>query len=265
LERGLANLLIVVVVLSMALTPLLIIAYERWLRPRFVGCVAPPEDTTIDPEDNPVIIAGYGRFGQVVSRMLVAGRISCTLLDHDAGQIEFTGRFGNKVFYGDASRRELLEAAGADRARLLVVAIDDVDKAVEMVRIAKQHFPGLRVLARAYDRRHAYRLMGAGTDVVTRETFGSALIMGEEAYKLLGFDDAQAYRIMRTFKRHDEEGLEKLYELWGDDHSYGLQVRAHLEDLKQVLQDDTEMAEAHFRDAWNVLKDAGVKRREKEG
>jgi monovalent cation:proton antiporter-2 (CPA2) family protein len=259
LERDLANLLVVVVVLSMMITPLLIITYERWLRPRFQDCVSPPEDTTIEDDDNPVIIAGYGRFGQIVQRMLSAGRISSTLLDHDAGQIELTGRFGNKVFYGDASRRELLEAAGATRAKLLVVAIDNRDKAVEMVRVARQHFPQLKVLARAYDRPHAYRLMEAGADEISRETFGSALIMGEAAYKALGYDDAQAYRIMRTFRRHDEEGIEKLFEVWGDDHHYGVQIRQHLDELKKVLEDDSEMAEDHFKEAWRVLRDAEAK------
>lgn len=255
--RDLTSLLIVVVVLSMMVTPVLIIAYERWLRPLFVDCVAKPEEETeIDEDDNPVIIAGYGRFGQIVSRMLKAGRINCTLLDHDAGQIEFTGRFGNKVFYGDASRRELLEAAGASRAKLLVVAIDNRGKAVEMVRTARQNFPKLKVLARAYDRSHAYRLMEAGAHAVTRETFGSALIMGEEAYKALGYDESQAYRIMRTFRRHDEEGLEKLYALWGDDQKYGMQIRAHLDELMKVLEDDTAMAEEHFREAWRHMRDA---------
>lgn len=259
IQPDLANLMIVVVVLSMMVTPLLIIAYQRWVQPRFVDCVSAPPADEIDEDDNPVIIAGFGRFGQVVSRMLRAGQVSCTLLDHDASQIEFTGRFGNKVFYGDASRRELLEAAGAARARLLVVAIDHRDKAVEMVRVAKQHFPGLEVLARAYDRSHAYRLMEAGADAVIRETFGSALLVGEAAYKVLGYDEAHAYGIMRSFKRHDEEGLEKLYELWGDDRRYGIGVRQHLDELKKVLQDDTEMAEAHFREAWKHLRNAEAK------
>jgi voltage-gated potassium channel Kch len=261
LERELANLLILVVVLSMMMTPLLIIAYERWLRPLFATSIAPPDDTPIDEDDNPVIIAGFGRFGQIVSRMLRAGQIRCTLLDHDSGQIELTGRFGNKVFYGDASRRELLEAAGASRAKLLVVAIDQRAKAIEMVRVAKEHFPELKVLARAYDRPHTYQLMEAGADVVTRETFGSALIVGEEAYKALGYDDAQAYRIMRIFKRHDEEGLEKLYELWGDDKRYGMEIRQHLDELKKVLQDDSDTAEDHFREAWKLLRDAETNQR----
>ena len=117
----------------------------------------------------------------------------------------------------------------------------------------------MKLLARAYDRSHAYQLMEAGADVITRETFGSALIMGEEALKLLGYENSQAYRIMRTFKHHDELGLQKLYEVWGDDHAYGLRVRQHVEDLEQVLKDDSEETEAHFREAWKFLQGAEAK------
>jgi monovalent cation:proton antiporter-2 (CPA2) family protein len=257
ISSDLANLLIVVVVLRMMITPIMIIAYERLIRPKFVDCVAPPEDADMDVEDSPVIIAGYGRFGQVVSRLLKAEGIRSTLLDHDAGQIEMVARFGNKVFYGDASRNELLESAGAAKAQLLVIAIDERRKAVKMVESSKQHFPNLRVLARAFDRPHAYELMDAGADVITRETFGSALIMGEEALKLLDYDEAQAYRVMRTFKHHDEMGLRKLYGVWGDDHAYGLRVRQNIEQLEKVLQDDTQEAEEQFKMAWDHIK--GVK------
>jgi monovalent cation:proton antiporter-2 (CPA2) family protein len=258
------NLLVVVVVLSMVLTPLLIILYERLVRPLFRDSVAVPEDESIEAGPNPVIIAGYGRFGQIVSRLLRADGIESTLLDHDSGQIELTGRFGNKVFFGDASRLQLLQAAGAEDAKLLVIAIDEREKAVQMVQAAKQFFPHLKTLARAYDRSHAYRLMEAGADVVTRETFGSALIMGEEALLLLGYDPARAYRLMRSFKRHDEEGLHKLYEVWGDDHAYGLRVRQNIEQLERVLKDDSEEAEGHFRDAWQSMQDAETRRFSKD-
>ena len=254
------NLLVVVVVLSMVLTPLLMIAYERLVRPLFRDLVAAPADDAIHAEPTPVIIAGYGRFGQIVSRLLRADGIEATLLDHDSGQIELTGRFGNKVFFGDASRVQLLQAAGAEQAKLLVIAIDDRDKAVQMVQAARQYFPHLKTLARAYDRSHAYRLMEAGADVVTRETFGSALILGEEALLLLGYDPARAYRLMRSFKRHDEEGLRKLFEVWGDDHAYGLRVRQNIEQLERVLRDDSEEAEGHFRDAWQSMRDAETRR-----
>ena len=237
----LASMLIVVVVMTMIATPLLMITYERLIRPRFVDCVSPREDDEIDAGPNPVIVAGYGRFGQIVSRLLTADGIQTTLLDHDSGQIEMTGRFGYKVFYGDASRVQLLQSAGAEEARLLVIAIDDREKAVQMAVSAKQFFPHLKVLARAYDRSHAYELMDVGAEVVTRETFGSALVMGEEALKLMGYDDAHAYRVMRTFKKHDEEGLKKLYEVWGDDQAYGLRIRQYVEDLEKVLKDDSDV------------------------
>jgi monovalent cation:proton antiporter-2 (CPA2) family protein len=252
----LSNLLVVVVVLSMALTPLLFIAYERLVRPRFIDCVSAPQDDDIETEPNPVIIAGFGRFGQIVSRLLRADGVETTLLDHDSGQIELSGRFGFKVFYGDASHVQLLQAAGAESAKLLVIAIDDRDKAVQMVQSAKQFFPQLRTLARAYDRSHAYELMDAGADAVTRETFGSALIMGEEALRLLGYDEARAYRVMRTFKRHDEDGLRKLYAVWGDDQAYGLGVRQSVEQLEKVLRNDSAEVETHFREAYQFIHSA---------
>jgi len=261
ISSDLSNLLIVVVVLSMVLTPLLIIAYDRLLRPRFVDCVSPREDDEIDDGPSPVIVAGYGRFGQIVSRLLTADGVDTTLLDHDSSQIELTGRFGYKVFYGDASRVQLLQAAGAEEAKLLVIAIDERGKAVQMVTAVKQFFPHLKILARAFDRSHAYQLMDAGADVITRETFGSALIMGEEALKLLGYDDAQAYGLMRTFKRHDEEGLEKLYEVWGDDEAYGLKVRENVGQLEKVLKDDRAEAVKHFSKAWKHLQGAESRRK----
>ncbi len=264
ISSDLSNLLIVVVVLTMVLTPLLLIAHDRLVRPRFIDCVSAPEDEDIDAGSSPVIIAGYGRFGQIVSRLLTADGIQTTLLDHDSGQIELTGRFGYKVFYGDASRVQLLQSAGAEEARLLVIAIDDKAKAVQMVTSARQFFPQLKVLARAYDRSHAYELMDAGADVITRETFGSALVMGEEALKLLGYDDAKAYRVMRTFKRHDEEGLQKLYEVWGDDQAYGLRVRQNIEDLEKVLRDDSEDEQVHFKQAWKYLQKVENMTRDRE-
>ncbi|NIP17672.1 MAG: potassium transporter [Xanthomonadales bacterium] len=243
--RGeIANLLIVVVVLSMIATPLVLIAYERIIQPRFAGSAsAGTESGEIEEQDNQVIIAGYGRFGQIVSRLLQASGFSTTLLDHDVGQIELVSRFGSKVFYGDASRAELLKAAGAGRAKLLVIAIDDREKTVNMVDTARMHFPGLKVLARAYDRRHAYELINAGADVIRRETFGSALMVGEEALKLLGYDEERAHRNALKFKLHDEQGLRKLYEVWGDDQAYGLRIRQNLEDLETVLRDDQSSGE----------------------
>jgi len=243
LNLELANLLILVVALSMVLTPVAIIIFEKFIQPRLYSTCEEREDDEIDDADNPVIIAGYGRFGQVVSRLLKASGFESTLLDHDAGQIELTGRFGSRVFYGDAANVELLRAAGAEQARLLVIAIDEREKAVDMIHSAKMQFPELKILVRAYDRTHAYALIHAGADFISRETFGSALATGEEALKLLGFEDKRAKRMVASFDKHDTEGMHKLSEVWGDDHEYGLRIRQNLEDLEQVLQADMQEEE----------------------
>jgi monovalent cation:proton antiporter-2 (CPA2) family protein len=240
LSADIASHLIMVVVLSMMLTPVTIILFEKLIQPRMSGTCDGREDDEIDQDNSPVIIAGYGRFGQIVSRLLKASGFESTLLDHDAGQIEMTGRFGSKVFYGDAARGELLKSAGAERARLLVIAIDDREKTVQMIHVAKMQFPRIKVLARAYDRLHAYELIEAGADFIARETYGSALAMGQEALILLGHDEERAKRMAATFDKHDTEGMHRLYEVWGDDHEYGLQIRQNLEILEQVLKADTD-------------------------
>jgi len=243
LNVDIANQLIMVVVLSMVLTPIAIIVFEKVIQPRLINTCADREPDEIDSADNPVIIAGYGRFGQIVSRFLKASGNEATLLDHDAGQIELSGRFGSKVFYGDAANGELLKSAGAGQARLLVIAIDDREKAIEMIHIAHMHFPELKVFARAYDRTHAFELIHAGADYISRETFGSALAMGEEALKLLGQSESRAKRLSTRFDEHDTEGMHRLSEVWGDDHEYGLRIRQNLEDLETVLKTDLEAPE----------------------
>lgn len=250
LPNSVAEPLVAAVALSMVCAPLLIIVYERFISPLFSGTEEVEEQEAMDQQDNPVIVAGYGRFGQVVARLLTANGFKTTLLDHDVGQIELTRRFGYKVFYGDASRVDLLQAAGAAHARLLVVAIDDREKVVQLVQLARMHFPELKVLARAFDRRHAYDLIKEGADVITRETFGSALMMGESALKLLGFRAYQAHRLSMAFKHHDESSLIDLYEVWGDEQAYGLRVRQRTEDLARVLQSDTGEHDEHVEHAW---------------
>lgn len=249
LSTDIANLMIVVVAFSMIITPLMIIFYVRYVQPRYVDFVAPPDGSEVQDLKSPVIVAGFGRFGQVVSRLLKADGYPTTLLDHDASQIELSGRFGNKVFYGDASRVDLLRAAGADKARLLIVAIDDREKCVELVETARLNFPSLKILARAYDRPHAYQLMAANADGVTRETYGSALLMGEQALELLGSDAARAHRVMDLFREHDEAGLQKMFQAWGDDHAYGLLVSEQLSELEKVLQDDIDDAVGPVEDS----------------
>ncbi len=243
LQSGVFNLLqasslTVIVALSMLVSPLLLLMHE-WLLGRESPQIAVPELSTIEPTQQ-VIIAGYGRFGQIVGRLLTAQGYHLTILDHSPSQIDLLRRFGNKVFYGDAARRDLLQAAGAENAQLLVIAVDQPDKTLEIIKIAQRHFPQLKILARAIDRRHTYELMRLNIAGMRRETFHSALHLGVDALKLMGIQPETAERAGAIFVEHDEQSLLLLSKLWGDDHSYGVAVRQRVEDLKQVLQNDQQ-------------------------
>jgi monovalent cation:proton antiporter-2 (CPA2) family protein len=192
------------VALSMLSTPLLVMLYERVLAPRFAGGAL--RETDVVDDANPVIIAGFGRFGQVVARVLNGMRIGATLIDHDPNQVELVRRFGSKAYYGDATRVDVLEKAGAARARLLVVALDDAEAAMRTVRRARQNFPNLRLIVRAHSRTDAFEYLEMGVPAV-RETFGSALDASEEALRLLDFGPQAARRVVARFRRHDEEML----------------------------------------------------------
>ncbi len=252
LPAELTAVLVAVVAFSMLLTPLLLIVNDRWLQPRFAVPAEERQADGIDEPDNPVIIAGFGRFGQIVGRLLLAHRCPITVLDHSPAQIDLLRRFGWKVFYGDAGRLDLLEAAGAAQAKLLVVAVDDPEKALEIVALAHKHFPKLAILARAQDRRHAYALIRQGVSVIRRETFGSALEMGIDALKLLGVRAHRAHRIAQTFRQHDEAALQEMARLEGDDAVVIARSRQLMNDLEQLLQADGEDLVAGADQSWDV-------------
>lgn len=252
LSSSVAEPLVAVVALSMVFTPLLMIVNERFVQPRLTRTEAEREADEIDDNENPVIIAGFGRFGQIVGRLLIANGCRATLLEHSPTQIDLLRRFGWKIFYGDASRLDLLTAAGARRARLLVIAIDDREKAVEMVKLAHKHFPHLKILARAHDRRHAYELIRQGANVIQRETFGSALEMGVEALKLLGVRSYKAHRAARIFKHHDEEVLHEMAHLEGDETVLVARTRQLADDLAQLLQADDQDLVHYVDGAWDI-------------
>ena len=244
-----ADTLILVVALSMALTPLLMLFNEKFLQPRFSQLDDKPESDTID-ERNQVIIAGFGRFGQIVGRLLHANRIGTTILDSKPSQIEMVRRFGYKVFYGDASRIDLLHAAGAEDAKLLILAIDDKEKSLEIVEIVKKHFPNVEIIARSFDRRHSYELMNLGVQVIQRETFNSALELGESALKILGYRNFQAHRAALAFKHHDEKTLVDLHKHWGDDEAFLTQTKLRNQDLIELLGNDEEEIKENVDHTW---------------
>ena len=194
--------------------------FERVIRPR-VG-TAEKSDRQADhiDEENPVIVAGFGRFGNIVGRLLRANGIGATVLDNDSDRVDILRRLDLKVFYGDATRHDLLEAAGAGDARLIVLALDNQEKNLELVHTVRKHFPNLTILARAIDRPDAYALLDAGVEHVYRETFDSSLRMGVEALRLLGRRGYQAERAARTFRRHDDDALDELRAVRQDRSAY---------------------------------------------
>jgi glutathione-regulated potassium-efflux system ancillary protein KefC len=189
----------------MVCTPIVLLVAERITRLRLRERHVVPEPSGAAPASNPVIIAGFGRYGQVIDRVLASNRIQSTVIDHDPAQIELLRRFGHQVLYGDATRIDLLRAAGADQARLLIVALDDADATTRLVDLARKHFPALQLLVRVRNRTQAYEMLERGIQDFERETFPAALNTAVKALLKLGFDRQKASEAARLFHRHDEE------------------------------------------------------------
>ncbi|MDC0713675.1 monovalent cation:proton antiporter-2 (CPA2) family protein [Stigmatella sp. ncwal1] len=206
MNQALADLMVVTVSLSMAVTPVLFAAYTRWLRPR-LRRKAPRAFDVSPQEDNPVLIAGFGRVGQVVGRLLRAKRIGFTALDISSENIDFLKRFGNNIHYGDASRLDLLRAARADKAKVFVLAIDNVEASLRTAQTVLQHFPHLTIFARARNRQHAYQLLNLGIKNVMRETWVSSLEMGGGVLEALGLTYSESQSALERLRQHDEDLL----------------------------------------------------------
>ncbi|MEY2503911.1 MAG: glutathione-regulated potassium-efflux system ancillary protein KefC [Verrucomicrobiota bacterium] len=245
LPADIANLLVASVALSMAAAPILLLIEEKLVRPYFQDCEPEREADEIDERDNPVILAGFGRFGHIVGRLLRANGFPTTVLDHDADQVETLAKYGMKSFYGDASRLDLLQAAGAARAKLFVLAIDDEAKALQIIETVKQEFPQLKILARATSRQHAYEILRLGVDHVYRETLGSALDLSVDALRELGMDERRARRATEIFRKHDEASVREMAKLPDDDEAYVSIARKHIENLERALASDTGMRDEH--------------------
>ncbi|RYF43309.1 MAG: glutathione-regulated potassium-efflux system protein KefC [Comamonadaceae bacterium] len=207
-----ASLLIGAVAISMLLSPLLLVAIDRLLLPRWANCNVAQLDEISEQQHAPVIIAGFGRYGQIIGRMLTAQGIASTVLDHDAEMIEAARTFGYKVFYGDATRLDLLRTAGAQTAKILVVAVDDKDQSLAIVDLAREHFPHLELVARSRDVTHWNQLRDRGVMRVERELFESSLRSARTVLEVLGFAPHDARRQAMRFRRHNIALFEKMYE-----------------------------------------------------
>jgi len=237
----LAAMLTLVVALSMLATPLLLLVNELLIEPRFADRSPVRPADAID-EQSPVIIVGFGRVGQIVGRLLHANRIPTTILDRDPSLIETIRKFGFKVFYGDGARLDLLRAAGAERARLIVVAVDDHAQTAEIVDLVHQHFPNLTVLARAWDLVHAFDLRDHGVERPERESFEGALRMGETALRTLGFGAYQAKQAAHRFRAYDEQTNDRIYAVHRQDLSKRISIsQESRRDLEALIQSDEKV------------------------
>jgi glutathione-regulated potassium-efflux system protein KefB len=242
LDMAMRDRLVAIVGMSMALTPLLMIAIDRLigLRP------APKPKRSFDtiPDGNPqVILAGFGRFGQIVARLLVAQKIPFVALETDAEQVDFMRRFGNTIYYGDPARPELLRAAGAAHARIFINAIDDVESSLRTVRVVRRLYPDLKVFARAHDRRHAWQLMDLGVEVF-RETFASGLEMGREVLVALGVPREAAEERTQRFREHDEHLLATQHLIYDDESALLESARRSRAELEQLFEADIGRTQA---------------------
>lgn len=239
LDAATRDRLVAIVGISMALTPLLLIAMLR-----LVGAAgsAKPKRAYDEIHDHhpQVLIAGFGRFGQIVARLLLAQRVPFVAIEHDAEQVDFVRRFGNKIYYGDPARPDLLRAAGAANVRVFVIAVDQVESSLRTVRVIRRHYPDAKVFARARDRRHAWQLMDLGATVM-RETFLSSLEMGRDVLVALGVAPETAAAYAQRFRDHDERLLASQYLVHDDEDALrqtAADARAELEQLFEADRDD---------------------------
>lgn len=235
-----ADQFIFAVTMSMLFTPLLLMCFEKKISPYFINKQEQQFDE-IQHRQNSVIVAGFGRFGQIVSRLLMANKIKVTILDLDAAHIEIIRKFGFKVFYGDATRYDLLQSAGIEHAKLLIIAIDDSVKALELAQYVREKYPQVKILARVRGRTQAYDFLKLHFTDVYRETFDTSLRMGADALKVLGFSHSHAARSVQLFKEHDEETLRRMYKYLENEEEYIAEVKRSRKNLEKALSGDNTL------------------------
>lgn len=241
LAPDLIGLLVLVVSLSMAATPVLFQLHARLVRPRFAP-PAPKHEYDHPADTSPqIIIAGFGRFGQVIGRTLQGLHIPYTILDINAEHVAFVRRYGNEIYFGDASRLDLLEAAGADRARILVIAISDVEASLRIVQRVQRRFPKLRLFARARNRHHAQLLMRAGVQDIVRDLLPASLELTREVLVALGIERQHAQHTVDTFRRHDTTTLMRQMETFGDEAQQIQTVQQAAKELEELFEADEDV------------------------
>jgi monovalent cation:proton antiporter-2 (CPA2) family protein len=248
LTAGETDRLVMAVTLSMLAAPLSMMLHDRLVE-RWMSVHAEPEYDTIDEPGNPVIIAGYGRVGQIVSRLLRMAGVKFTAMEANYQQVDFVRRYGSKIYYGDASRLELLRAAKAGEAKLFVLAIDDVEASVKTAALVRRHFPDLPIVARARNRVHYFRLRDLGVRSIFRETFPASLDMGRLALLRLGMGSAATERAVSLFRQSDEDQLAAQYEVHHDEAQLIQTSKEAADQLRELFEADAVGPLAGFTDA----------------
>ncbi|MFS4461219.1 monovalent cation:proton antiporter-2 (CPA2) family protein [Bdellovibrio sp. HCB2-146] len=232
--------LTMVVTLSMVLSPFIIVANDKFDAYLSRKRQRTAEYDSFEDANNKIVIAGFGRFGQIFGRLLRAQNIGFTAIDHDSEQIELLRRFGNKVYYGDASRKEILEAAGMKDAKHFILAVDDMETATSIARTVRANFPHVKIYARARNRQHTFDLMDLGVTHIRRETLDSSLTLTQELLVELGHPQARAHSIIERFRKHDELMLAEQYKVRHDQKDFINVSRLGTQQLAQVLKEDLE-------------------------
>jgi glutathione-regulated potassium-efflux system ancillary protein KefC/glutathione-regulated potassium-efflux system protein KefB len=244
LSRAESETLVLAVTLSMLFSPLLLMIDDRWLRRWFAARDTRPFDRIEAGEDYRVMIAGFGRVGQILGRILRARNIPFTALESSQTQVDFVRRFGSRIFYGDASRLELLRSANIERAEILILAVDDVEASVRIAEFVTRHYPKIKIFARVRNRQHAFRLMEFNVRYAIRETYLSSLDMAEQVLAALGSSRAEARQTVATFRAHDEATLRRQYEFKDDQVKLIAAVRESALQLEQLFESDRAAAAA---------------------
>jgi monovalent cation:proton antiporter-2 (CPA2) family protein len=261
--------LILVVALSMAVTPLLLLLNDKLVMPRVCQSENAREEDDIDDEDTPLIIAGFGRFGVVLGRFLLANGMRATILDNNPENIDVLRKFGFKVYYGDASRRDLLASAGADKARVLIVTVDDMQKSLKIIDQARRNYPHLKILARAVNQEHSYELIDRKVEGFKRDVFESSLSLGIEALTHLGYNKYRAYRLAQTFRKHNRKVLYDLHQHHREDEiKYLYESKRHALELEELFRAEKEDQGYGNDSSWDITsrreEAMGASRRPKE-
>ncbi|MCL4114993.1 UNVERIFIED_CONTAM: hypothetical protein GTU68_036107 [Idotea baltica] len=220
------------------LTPILILFNEKWVQPKFRQFEEEIPEEKMEEQENPVIIAGFGRFGQIVGRLLIANDCAVTVLDHNARHIARVREFGFKLFYGDGSRVDLLHTAGAEHAKIIVIAIQEREKTLEIVKLVQRNFPHLKIMARAFDVMHFHELDALGVDYIEREVFQGSLNLGKQALKEMGMPAYLAEHKAKIFASHDEETMRRLGQHRNDRKRYISETRSAQDEMIKILRSE---------------------------